>query len=73
MLTNQLGAPRDSGAPERYFTDGVNLYRLVGWLERPDRPPLVELEDCRSLSTTLLEREELEALALLPVAVGVRS
>jgi hypothetical protein len=54
--------------PERYFTDGVTLYWLVGWLNRPGRAALAKLEDCRSLSSELVELEAL--LKLRPVAVA---
>jgi len=64
--------PTDVAAPDpyvadRYFTDGINLFRLAGWLSRPRQAPLAELEDCRSLHSTLLERDGLVALDLRPV------
>jgi hypothetical protein len=52
---------------DSYFTDGVSLFRIAGWLSRPSVPPLVELEDCRSLQCTLLERDVLLGLCLRPV------
>ncbi|MGZ6564728.1 MAG: hypothetical protein ACXVHB_31870 [Solirubrobacteraceae bacterium] len=48
----QVAAPErmDGGAPAgRYFADGADLYRLVGWLGRWLEAMLAELEDCRSL------------------------
>jgi hypothetical protein len=36
----------DSRPPDRYFTDGVNLYRFVGWVNRSVNAMLAELEDC---------------------------
>jgi hypothetical protein len=59
-------APDPYVVSDRYFTDGVSLYRLVGWIIRPSEAPLAELEDCRSLDTVMLERDDL--LALRPVA-----
>jgi hypothetical protein len=80
MITRQLvkgpagaemhpaAAHDDVYVADRYFTDGWNLYRLAGWLSRPGEQPLAELEDCRSLHSTLLEHEHLLALSLNPVA-----
>jgi hypothetical protein len=65
-----VDTPHDPYLAERYFTDGVNLFRLVGWLSRPCEPPLAELEDCSSLYSDLLERDDLDELALHPVAFG---
>ncbi len=59
-----------AAATPRYFTDGVNLYRLVCWLRRPAEPHLAELEDCRSLDCTLVSSEEMASLALRPVRTG---
>jgi hypothetical protein len=81
MITRQLvkspppsethSAPRDDVyLADSYFTDGMHLYRLAGWRRRPGEQPLAELEDCRSLHSTLLERERLIALALHPVALA---
>ena len=79
MITRQLvkgrALPETPSAPagagqyltDSYFTDGVNLYRLAGWLSRPGEEALAELEECRSLHSTLLEREALLALHLVPV------
>jgi hypothetical protein len=57
-------------ATPRYFTDGVNLYRLVCWLRRPAAPHLAELEDCRSLDCTLVSSDDLARLALRAVPVS---
>jgi len=54
-------------AGERYFTDGVHLYRFVGWVRRSRTAVLAEIEDCQSLAVVLTTREELRALALRPV------
>jgi len=70
MITEQ--APRRRGASparaelpdSRYFTDDVNLYRVVRWLRRPNEPPLAEVEDCRSLDCVLLAPDDLERLAV---------
>jgi len=78
MITRQLTkrpAPEDHARPgaadpyhgDTYLTDGVNLYWLAGWLARPGEAAIAELEDCRSLHSTLLEREALLALHLVPV------
>jgi len=64
-----VDATTDPYLVDSFFTDGVNLYRIAGWLSRPSVPPLAELEDCRSLHCTLMEREVLVSLALRPVAV----
>lgn len=49
-----------NGAPTcRYFTDGANLYRFVGWLSRSIEERLAELEDCRSLDIVLISAREL--------------
>ena len=62
-------AQADPYVGDRYFTDGVNLYRLIRWLSRPGEQPLAELEDCRLMHCALLDREALVALALRAVAV----
>ena len=52
--------PLGNGAPTcRYFTDGANLYRFVGWLSRSIGERLAELEDCRSLDVLLISAREL--------------
>jgi hypothetical protein len=80
MITRQLlkrpalverpstAATTDPYLAERYFTDGISLYRLDGWLTRPGEVDLAKLEDCRSLHSMLLERKALVELALDPVA-----
>jgi len=82
MITRQLvktpalaETPSADGAPDpyvadTYFTDGVHLYRLTGWLSRPGEQPLAELEDCRALHCTLVERKDLLAAGLTAVAVS---
>jgi hypothetical protein len=54
----------------RYFTDGVHLYRLVCWLNRPVGPRLAELEDCRSLDCMIVTSDDLVRLPLRPVLVA---
>jgi hypothetical protein len=56
---------RSPGA--RYFTDGVNLFRFVGWLSRTLEEKLAELEDCRSLDILLVTASELDGSALRQV------
>jgi hypothetical protein len=48
----------------QYLTDGVNLFRFVGWLGRSMGEKLAELEDCRSLDILLVPQHELERAAL---------
>jgi hypothetical protein len=55
----------------RYFTDGVNLYRFVGWISRSVNAKLAELEDCRSLAIVLVRAEELTRSTLRPVSTAV--
>jgi len=74
-ITDSIGDLDAELAPDpyvagAYFTDGVNLYRLVGWLERRTEPLLAEIEDCRTLDCALLERAVLVALGLRPVPRG---
>jgi hypothetical protein len=47
-----------------YFTDDVNLFRVVRWLRRPSEPPLAEVENCRSLESVLLAPDDLARLAV---------
>jgi hypothetical protein len=80
MIT--LGARRDRSrladveqwredAHERavYFTDGVDLYRVNRWLDRPTEPRLAEVENCRSLDCVLLSCDDLARLSVRLVAV----
>ena len=60
----------DPWIADRYYTDGVSLFRLVSLLRRRNEPTLVEIEDCESLYTTLVELAEIDELALHPVALG---
>jgi hypothetical protein len=50
----------------RYFTDGVNLYRLDALGSSSGRA-VVGLEDCRSLNMVLMAADEFHALRLRPV------
>ncbi len=56
----------------RYFTDGVNLYRFVRWIDHPARPRQAELEDCRSLHCMVLAGDDLVRMSLRPVSVATR-
>ncbi|HEY2161569.1 MAG TPA: hypothetical protein VGH24_09705 [Solirubrobacteraceae bacterium] len=47
-------ARRAQQSVERYFTDGINLYRFLGWVDRSDDPSLAAVEDCRSLELLLV-------------------
>jgi hypothetical protein len=58
---------KDRASACRYFTDGANLYRLVGWLSRSLEDKLAELEDCRSLDILLIPARELNCGRLQPV------
>jgi hypothetical protein len=51
----------------RYFTDGVNLYRMVDDLGGSSGHALVGLEDCRSFEVVLMATSEFRALRLRPV------
>jgi hypothetical protein len=39
-----------------YFTDGINLYRFLGWVDGSDHRTLAAVEDCRSLEVLLVSR-----------------
>jgi hypothetical protein len=69
MITQRArrgAARRVAPAPVQvgYFTDEVNLYRVVAWLRRPGEPPLAEVENCRSLTRDLLAPEDLARLSV---------
>jgi hypothetical protein len=49
--------------PDRYLTDGVNLYRSLGALAGA-MGQMVALEDCRSLNVVLLPIGQLRASGL---------
>ncbi len=44
----------DPPRPERYFTDGKNLYRFLEWLTSPGHAKVAALEDCRTLGLLLI-------------------
>jgi hypothetical protein len=73
MATKQSapGAPRslDRYLPHPYCTDGVNLYRFVGRVDRSLDATFAELEDCRSLDIVLVSVEDLARSALRPVPI----
>jgi hypothetical protein len=50
-----------------YLTDGVNLYRVTGWMNRSAHAIFAELEDCRTLELVLVRAEHLARSALRPV------
>jgi hypothetical protein len=61
-----------SGVPaerrdDRYFTDGVNLYRIVTALGNSSGDAVIGLEDCRSFEVVLVTAEEFRGLRLRPV------
>lgn len=60
-------ARADRNPAQRYFTDGVRLYRLVCWVSRSVNAKLAALEDCRSLEIVLIRGEDLARGALRPV------
>jgi hypothetical protein len=37
-----------------YFTDGINLYRFLGWVDGSEHRALAAVEDCRSLDVLLV-------------------
>jgi hypothetical protein len=51
----------------RYFTDGGNLYRVVCVTSGSGGPRVVELEDCRTLETSLYAGHDLMTLGLREV------
>jgi hypothetical protein len=51
-----------------YFTDGVELFRVNRWIDRPVEPQLAEVENCRSLDCVLLSRNDLARLPVRLVA-----
>lgn len=53
-----------------YFTDGVELFRVNRWLNRPVEPRLAEVENCRSLDCVLLSCDDLARLPVRLVAFG---
>jgi hypothetical protein len=65
-------APRVAPTPAQvgYFTDDVNLYRVVAWLRRPGEPPLAEVENCSSLTRDLLAPEDLARLSVRLVSTA---
>ncbi|HWH12517.1 MAG TPA: hypothetical protein VG165_15440 [Solirubrobacteraceae bacterium] len=52
-----------------YFTDGVELFCVNRWLNRPVEPCLAEVENCRSLDRVLITRDDLARLPVRLVAV----
>jgi hypothetical protein len=67
MITRH--APRGSSrsiAPTAvaYFTDDLDLYRVVRWLRRPSEPALAEVENCRTLACELVSPEDLNRLCV---------
>ncbi len=60
------GGPADH-RDDRYFTDGVNLYRMVDALGSSTGHAVVGLEDCRSFEVVLMTAAEFHALRLRPV------
>lgn len=59
--------PFELDAPGGYLTDGLNLYRFIGWVGGSMHAALAELEDCRSLDVVLVRAEELRRARLRPV------
>jgi hypothetical protein len=52
-----------------YFTDGVRLYRFVGWVSRSVNQMLAVLEDCRSFEVLLVAADDLVRTRLRPIAL----
>ena len=53
----------------RYYTDGVRLYRFVGWVSRSLSGMLAEFEDCHTLDVLLVSIERAGHPRLRPVFV----
>jgi hypothetical protein len=64
-----LACPDSPFWAHRYFTDGVKLYRFVGWVHRSVSGMLAEFEDCRSLDVLLVNIDSLGRTGLRPVVV----
>ena len=64
-------AARSRQSAGRYFTDGINLYRFVGWVDRPDSG-LAAVEDCRSLELLLVSGQCMNRPGLRLVPDGSR-
>jgi hypothetical protein len=56
--------PAQRPASQRYFTDGVNLYRFITWLSNAGDSSWAAIEDCRSLDLVIVSAEHLGAAAL---------
>lgn len=70
-VRQRLHAPPAPGDPywaHRYFTDGVRLYRFIGWVGKSLGCMVAELEDCASLDVMLVrvEGQRLRGLRPLP-------
>ena len=63
----QVGQQPNAQSGQRYFTDGINLYRFIEWLARSETGTLAIVEDCRSLAILLVTAERLGATELRPV------
>jgi hypothetical protein len=50
-----------------YFTDGLDLFRVVSVTSDAGGPRLVELEDCRTLKSSVYVGNALMTLGLEPV------
>jgi hypothetical protein len=53
----------------RYYTDGVRLYRFVGWVHRSLNGLLAEFEDCHTLDVLLVSIDRASHARLRPVLV----
>jgi len=54
-----------------YFTDGVRLYRVIGWVSRSVNQMQAALEDCRSFELLLVAADDLVRNRLRPVTLAV--
>ena len=59
----------DDGKAGSHWTDGVNLYRLLGVIAG-GRSEMVGIESCRSLDVVLVPADELRGWRLRPVVAG---
>ena len=50
----RLACPDSPFWAHRYYTDGVRLYRFVGWVHRSLNGTLAEFEDCLNLDVLLV-------------------
>jgi hypothetical protein len=65
----RLACPDSPFWAHRYYTDGVRLYRFVGWVHRSLNGMLAEFEDCHTLDVLLVSIDRASYPRLRPVLV----